>query len=390
MQQNSSEQNVWFRFFKDASIPAGFAQNYAKKFVENRIRFEMLADLDRPLLNELGITAIGDCLSILKHAKSVSQQSMDFETEPKTEPSSVVKRMVASTVQPATAGLKADSNLSTDLYSRINFNPKTNEDSTTLVRKSELNYDDDEDMPMSRPAADIKSTVVQINNKNRGISLNEKRQDNIPIQRRINMEPGKANTVTRLHNNNSTITRTVSGGQIQRKIASPVKKPTSLAEKIANQNKFGADADLYKIKPKQEQKPYDARLTITKTLATRNGNGITKSNPFNSISKEAIQNKNIVITLENELAVEKNRKVVPITQSNRIGPKPIVSQAGRRPQSTVVRPATVAKMNSVVSRVSNTVNSRVGGGAIQRMAQARRNLHDAHRTDRRLHSRISF
>lgn len=103
---------------------------------------------------------------------------MDFETEPKTEPSSVVKRMVASTVQPATAGLKADSNLSTDLYSRINFNPKTNEDSTTLVRKSELNYDDDEDMPMSRPAADIKSTVVQINNKNRGISLNEKRQGN--------------------------------------------------------------------------------------------------------------------------------------------------------------------------------------------------------------------
>ena len=65
---------MWFRFFKNASIPAGFAQNYAKKFVENRIRFEMLADLDRQLLNELGITAIGDCLSILKHAKVVSQQ----------------------------------------------------------------------------------------------------------------------------------------------------------------------------------------------------------------------------------------------------------------------------------------------------------------------------
>lgn len=70
----SLEQDVWFRFFKDASIPSGFAQNYAKKFIENRIRFEMLADLDRPLLNELGITAIGDCLSILKHAKFVSQQ----------------------------------------------------------------------------------------------------------------------------------------------------------------------------------------------------------------------------------------------------------------------------------------------------------------------------
>lgn len=246
-------------------------------------------------------------------------------------------------------------------------------------------------MPMSRPTTEIKSTVVQINNNKRGISLDEKmRQDHIPIQRRINMEPGKTNTVTRLHNNNGSITRTVSGGQIQRKIASPVKKPTSLAEKIANQSKFGADTDLYKIKPKQEHKPYDARLTITKTLATRNGNGMTKSNPFNNVAKEASQNKNIVITLENELAVEKNRKVVPITQSNRIGPKPIVSQVGRRPQSTVVRPATVAKMNSVVSRVSNTVKSRVGNGAIRRIANARHNLHDAHRTDRRLHSRISF
>lgn len=31
----------------------------------------MLSDLDKQLLNELGITAIGDCLSILKHSKAV-------------------------------------------------------------------------------------------------------------------------------------------------------------------------------------------------------------------------------------------------------------------------------------------------------------------------------
>jgi hypothetical protein len=32
----------------------------------------MLIDLDRALLNEMGISAIGDCLSILKHAKTIN------------------------------------------------------------------------------------------------------------------------------------------------------------------------------------------------------------------------------------------------------------------------------------------------------------------------------
>ncbi len=61
---------MWIEFFKDASIPSQYAQSYANKFIENRIRFDMLPDLDRSLLNELGISAIGDCISILKYAKT--------------------------------------------------------------------------------------------------------------------------------------------------------------------------------------------------------------------------------------------------------------------------------------------------------------------------------
>lgn len=101
---------------------------------------------------------------------------MDFEAEPKAEPSSVVKRVLASTVvQPAPTGLKADSNLSTDLCSRLNFNPKTTENSTAIARKRVLSDDEDEEMPMSRPTAEIKSTVVQPNNgiKKRVLSLDE-------------------------------------------------------------------------------------------------------------------------------------------------------------------------------------------------------------------------
>ncbi len=69
-----TEYSKWIKFFKDASIPPEYVETYAKKFAENRIRFDLLADLDRPLLNEMGITAIGDCLSILKHAKSISSK----------------------------------------------------------------------------------------------------------------------------------------------------------------------------------------------------------------------------------------------------------------------------------------------------------------------------
>jgi hypothetical protein len=70
----NSDLQVWQRFFKDALIPVQFIQTYANKFTENRIRFDMLADLDKSLLNEMGITAIGDCLSILKHAKTIISQ----------------------------------------------------------------------------------------------------------------------------------------------------------------------------------------------------------------------------------------------------------------------------------------------------------------------------
>jgi hypothetical protein len=72
---------TWVQFFKDAAIPNQFANVYANKFSENRIRFDMLIDLDRALLNELGISAIGDCLSILKHAKAVNSKVEENKKE---------------------------------------------------------------------------------------------------------------------------------------------------------------------------------------------------------------------------------------------------------------------------------------------------------------------
>lgn len=62
---------TWMQFFTDACVPTQFINSYANKFIENRIRFDMLGDLEKSHLNDMGIQAIGDCLCILKHAKAV-------------------------------------------------------------------------------------------------------------------------------------------------------------------------------------------------------------------------------------------------------------------------------------------------------------------------------
>ncbi|XP_062494587.1 uncharacterized protein C19orf47 homolog isoform X1 [Pezoporus occidentalis] len=66
----------WIQFFKEAGIPPGPAVSYAVMFVDNRIRKNMLLDLTKELMNELGITVVGDVIAILKHAKVVYRQEM--------------------------------------------------------------------------------------------------------------------------------------------------------------------------------------------------------------------------------------------------------------------------------------------------------------------------
>uniref|UniRef100_A0A8C9L680 Uncharacterized protein n=1 Tax=Serinus canaria TaxID=9135 RepID=A0A8C9L680_SERCA len=64
----------WLRFFEDAGIPPGPALGYAVAFVDNRIHKNMLLDLTKELMKELGITVVGDIIAILRHAKVVHRQ----------------------------------------------------------------------------------------------------------------------------------------------------------------------------------------------------------------------------------------------------------------------------------------------------------------------------
>jgi len=60
------------KFFLDAGIPPDSSAQYAVTFETNRMGLDMLMDLDKEYLRDLNITALGDIISILKHAKGAS------------------------------------------------------------------------------------------------------------------------------------------------------------------------------------------------------------------------------------------------------------------------------------------------------------------------------
>lgn len=64
----------WITFFQEARIPRSAAAQYAMTFTENRISMDMLMDLNKEYLKDMGITVLGDIIAILKHAKEVQSR----------------------------------------------------------------------------------------------------------------------------------------------------------------------------------------------------------------------------------------------------------------------------------------------------------------------------
>ena len=58
----------------DAKIPAGDATQYAILFTDNRIQRDMLTDITKDYLLDMGLQRLGDIIAILRHAKAVHNQ----------------------------------------------------------------------------------------------------------------------------------------------------------------------------------------------------------------------------------------------------------------------------------------------------------------------------
>ncbi|XP_078046941.1 uncharacterized protein LOC144475189 [Augochlora pura] len=95
----SSLSAYWVKFFKGAGFPQDVATKHAVVFSNNRIKPDMLPDLDKPSLKEMGITLMGDMIAILRYAKKVVEETtcerflVDTE-DPSTHPKQVVKKAI--------------------------------------------------------------------------------------------------------------------------------------------------------------------------------------------------------------------------------------------------------------------------------------------------------
>jgi len=67
-----AESDFWMQFFASAGIPPNLSNDYVTLFITHRIQPNLLNDLSREILNEMGIVAMGDVIAILKRAKQVS------------------------------------------------------------------------------------------------------------------------------------------------------------------------------------------------------------------------------------------------------------------------------------------------------------------------------
>jgi len=93
----------WVKFFKGAGFPQDVATKHAVVFSNNRIKPDMLPDLDKPSLKEMGITLMGDMIAILRYAKKVVEEttcerflvdSEDTSLPPKISAKPVLKRII--------------------------------------------------------------------------------------------------------------------------------------------------------------------------------------------------------------------------------------------------------------------------------------------------------
>lgn len=72
---SQSSFEVWNNFFLSAGIPVNVSRDYAVTFSQHRIRIDMLKEITKDILLDMGIKAMGDIIAILRYAKNICTQN---------------------------------------------------------------------------------------------------------------------------------------------------------------------------------------------------------------------------------------------------------------------------------------------------------------------------
>nr|XP_003699260.1 PREDICTED: uncharacterized protein C19orf47 [Megachile rotundata] len=134
----SSLSAYWVKFFKGAGFPQDVATKHAVVFSNNRIKPDMLPDLDKPSLKEMGITLMGDMIAILRYAKKVVEETTCEKFLVDTEdtsgiPKPTVKKVVSKTSTKAvTSKIKPE----TVVTKKILKTPTTSVKKASSIKKS--------------------------------------------------------------------------------------------------------------------------------------------------------------------------------------------------------------------------------------------------------------
>lgn len=168
---NSSSYEVWNNFFLSAGIPSAVANDYAVTFSQHRIRIDMLKEITKDILLDMGIKAMGDIIAILRHAKNLYQQdelksgrakattapTMDLTNATQIADPPVPKHISQRT--PITISSRPGSNISSlvgnKIQSRLNLN------SGALVASSSNHSSLSSQINQKRPSSTISSSLAK-------------------------------------------------------------------------------------------------------------------------------------------------------------------------------------------------------------------------------------
>lgn len=100
----------WSEFFAESGLPDNLVRKYTVVFNEHRIQPDMLKDLNKEILYDMGIKTIGDVIAILRHAKEVNEE--DIKTKVLASEGGFGHKQQQANVEPKRSQIQSSSSVS--------------------------------------------------------------------------------------------------------------------------------------------------------------------------------------------------------------------------------------------------------------------------------------